>query len=153
MRKPGLQTLRMLWPSIQTSTMRCAHHHRHTTLTAEHEVRLRSLIHNGVHREGHEIHQHDFNDGPHSCECCADGHTCNCRLRNWCVAHSLAAKALHQSAGDSERATRHRNIFSQKNYGRIGLHSISQGFVDCGPESNFSHGWTPPQRIRRPMHS
>ena len=119
--------------------MRGAQHHRNRSLTAEHRPRLGCLIDQHVHRQGGEIHEHDFHHGPHSGQRGPHGHAGDCRLGNRGIIHPRGAEPVQQIAGGLERAARRANILADQENRRIGFHRIVQGLVDGLDKTCFGH--------------
>jgi hypothetical protein len=116
----------MLRTRAQAAAMRRAQHHRHAALTAKHEVGLGRLVDQRIHRQRHEIHEHDFNYGLEAAERGANGGGNDRGFGNRRIAHALRAESIQQAAGGLERAAGTGNILSQQYDARIGLHAVAQ---------------------------
>ena len=84
----------MLRPGIDTATVWHAHHHRHRHLASEHEARLGGLIDKRIHRQRHEVHEHDLDHWAQSRHGSANGGTDDGGLGNGRVAHALWTKSF-----------------------------------------------------------
>ena len=143
MREPRLQALRMLWPGGNAAAMRQAHHHRHAALATEHEARLGRLIDDGIHRNGDEIHEHDFDHRPQPGHRRAHGGTDDGGFRDRRVAHPVLAISFQQAARHAEGAAGGCDILAEHDHGRIGRHGVRQGLVQRTDVAKLCHRYAP----------
>ncbi len=113
MGEPCLQALRVLRAGTEPAAMRCAQHHGHTAATPEHEPRLRCLIDQRIHGQGHEVHEHDLDHRLESRHRGPDRHRGDGGFGDRRVTHAHRAKLIEQTTGRLEGAASCRNVLAQ----------------------------------------
>jgi hypothetical protein len=131
-RQPGFQALRMLRPGAQAAAVRRAQHHRHAALATEHEARLGGLVHEGVHRQRDEVHEHDLDHRAQARQRRAHCGGDDARLGDRGVEHALRPELVEQAARGLERAAGRTDVLAHHDHARVGGHAVAQCLRDAG---------------------
>src|SRR5207302_3342229 len=117
-----------------------AHHERDASLLARDVPELRGLVDEAVHRQSHEVAEHDLEDGSQP------GHRGPIRcarerqLGDRRVEHALRPESLEKLGGDLEHAARGRDVRAKEHYGGIALELLGEGVANRNAELEGAHG-------------
>ena len=130
MGEPGLQALGVLGGGAGAGAERRAQHHRDVGRAAEHEVDLRGLVDDLVHRLAGEVGELDLHDRPHAGQGGADGSADDAELGDRGVADALLAEAVVEVAGDAECAAVDADVLAEHEHPLVGGHRLADGLAD-----------------------
>jgi hypothetical protein len=128
--EPGAVDLRMHGAEAPAGADGRAHHERDAGLFVRDVPELRCLIHEAVHRQRHEVAEHDLDDGPQAGDRGTERRAGHRELRDGRVEDALHAVLLVQPRGRHEHAAGERDILAEEDDRRVSLDLLVERVAD-----------------------
>ena len=113
-----------------TGTHGGTHHQRSAPLLGRDVPQLRGLVDEAVHRQPHEVTEHDFDDGSQSGRRGAVGGAGERQLGDRRVEHALGPEPLEKLGGDLEDTARGGHVLAEEDHRGIALELLGERVAD-----------------------
>ena len=137
--KPGRVGLGVDRAEAAAAADRGAHHERHAALLVGDVPELRGLIDEAVHRQRHEVPEHDLEHRPQPGDRGAVGHPGQGELGDRRVEDPFGAELLGQPGRGLEHAAGGGDVLAEEHDGRIALDLLGDRVADRGAELERAH--------------
>ena len=132
MAQNGLEALTVLSRGRQPCSGTRGDRERQRGLAAEHVLQLRCLVHDLIHGNEDEVHEHQVHNGPQSADCCPSAEAHDGLLANRRVHYPHIAEALVQPAERTEHSPGSADVLTGHEHIRVGLHHLCEPFGESG---------------------
>ncbi len=126
----GLEALTVLGTGGEPGSPHRGDRQRQRGVAAEHVLELRGLIRELVHRDKHEVHEHQVDDRTESHDCGADAEADDRLLRDRRVDHPALAEPFEEAVEVVEDASGAADILASDEHIRIFVHHLGQTLVE-----------------------
>ena len=137
--EPGAMDLGVHGAEAATGTHGRADHQRNARLLVRHVPELRRLIDKAVHRQGHEVAEHDLDDRAQPGDGRAERRTGHRELRDRCVEDALLAVLLVQPGSRHEDTARGRHVLPEEDDRRVALDLLVERVANRRAELELAH--------------
>src|SRR5947209_13485620 len=130
MAEPRMQTLRVLGGHAPTRSHRGPDDQGCPQSAPGHVVNLGGLVDDLVHGEGHEVAEHDLDDGAHSCHRQAHADAGYTRLGNRTIQYPLRSESVVEALGQLVDPTGTADVLTNQDDSFVARHLLMHRLID-----------------------